>query len=129
MAQSTISAKLILLFKEQFIRYGTSEVLTTDNGLQFTTQKFTDFTQEWEFKHVSSSPQHSRSNGKTECAVKVIKSLLKKAMSDSIDPCLTLLDYRNTSTAGMKINPSQQLMSRMIRKLVTVSQKLLYPEV
>ena len=127
--QSTTSATLIQFFKEQFSRHGIPDVLMTDNGPQYTSREFTDFTQEWEFKHISSSPHHSRSNGKAESAVKVVKSIFKKALADSKDPWLALLDYRNTPTAGMKSSPCQRLMSRRTRTLVPVSSNLLYPEV
>ena len=127
--QSITSTTLIQFFKEQFSRHGIPDVLMTDNGPQYTSHEFKDFTQEWEFKHISSSPHHSRSNGKAESAVKVVKSLLKKAIADNKDPWLALLDYRNTPTAGIKSSPCQRLMSRRTRTLVPVSSNLLYPEV
>ena len=127
--QSITSATLIQFFKEQFSRHGIPDVLITDNGPQYASQEFKDFAQEWEFKHISSSPYHSRSNGKAESAVKIVKSLLKKAMADNKDPWLALLDYHNTPTAGMKSSPCQRLMSRRTRTLLPVSSNLLFPEV
>ena len=124
-----MSTTLIKFFKEQFSRHGIPDVLMTDNGPQYTSQEFKDFTQEWEFKHISSSPHHSRSNGKAESAVKVVQSLLKKAIADNKDPWLALLDYRNTPTAGIKSSPCQRLMSRRTRTLLSISSNLLYPEV
>ena len=44
-----------------------------------------------------SSPYDSRSNGKTETAVKIVKKLFKR----STDPYLALLEWRNTPTAGL----------------------------
>ena len=127
--QSTTSATLIQFFKEQFSRHGIPDVLMTDNGPQYASQDFKDFAQEWEFKHISSSPYHSRSNGKAESAVKIVKNLLKKAMADNKDPWLALLDCHNTPTAGMKSSLCQRLMSRRTRTLVPVSSYLLFPEV
>ncbi|KAK3731184.1 hypothetical protein QZH41_019241, partial [Actinostola sp. cb2023] len=60
--KTTTSATLIEFYKEQFSRHGIPDVLMTDNGPQYTSREFTDFAREWEFKHLSSSPHHSRSN-------------------------------------------------------------------
>ena len=127
--KTTTSNTLIEFYKEQFSRHGIPDVLMTDNGPQYTSREFADFAQEWEFKHLSSSPHHSRSNGKAESAVKIVKNLFKKAIADNKDPWLALLDYRNTPTEGIKTSPCQRLMSRRTRTLVPVSTNLLYPEV
>lgn len=127
--KATTSTALIEFFKEQFSRHGIPDILMTDNGPQYTSREFTDFSREWEFKHLTSSPYHSRSNGKSESAVKVVKNLFKKAIADKKDPWLALLDYRNTPTEGIKSSPCQRLMSRRTRTLVPVTTNLLYPEV
>ena len=59
------SATLIEFYKEQFSQHGIPDVLMTDNGPQYTSRGFTDFAWEWGFRHLSSSPHHSRSNGKS----------------------------------------------------------------
>ena len=46
---------------------------------------FAHFAQDWEFLHNTSSPYHSRSNGKVEAAVKIAKGLLKKARQSGGD--------------------------------------------
>ncbi|XP_068680390.1 uncharacterized protein [Montipora capricornis] len=93
----------------------------TDNDPQYTSREFTEFTREWEFKHLTSSPYHSKSNGKSESAAKIVKNLFKKAIADKKDPWLALLNYRNTPTEGIKSSPT--------RTLVPVTTNLLYPEV
>ena len=87
------------------------------------------FATDWEFKHVTSSPRYPRSNGKAESAVKIVKSLFKKAFKDNIDPWLALLDYHNTPTEGMKSSPTQRLMSRRTRTLLPTATSLLQPKV
>ena len=124
--KATTTTALIEFFKEQFSRHGIPDILMTDNGPQYTSR---EFTREWEFKHLTSSPCHSRSNGKSESAVKVVKNLFKKAIADKKDPWLALLHYRNTPTEGIKSSPCQRLMSRRTRTLVPVTTNLLYPEV
>ena len=101
----------------------------SDNGSQFTSREFTEFSQEWEFKHVTSSPYHHRSTGKAESAVKIVKNIFKKEINDDKDPWLALLDYRNTLTEGVNSSPVQRLFSRRTRTLLPVTTNLLYHKV
>ena len=125
--RETTSAAIIM--RVQFSWHGIPDVLVTDNGLQFASKEFAEFVKQWEFLHVTSSPYHPKSNGKAESAVKVVKGLFKKALKDKKDPWLSLLDYRNTPTAGIHSSPVQRLMSRRTKTLVPIATNLLYPEV
>ena len=127
--QENNSSSVIDFFKEQFSRYGIPDTLVTDNGPQFTSREFQKFSRDWEFLHVSSSPHHHRANGKVESAVKVVKSLIKKALKDNKDPWLALLDQRNTPTESLGTSPAQRLMSRRTRTLLPTATNLLYPKV
>ena len=129
MLQKNTSSAVIEFLKEQFSRHGIPDALVTDNGPQFTSQEFKQFTHSWEFVHVSSSPHHHKSNGKVEAAVKVTKSLLKKALEDNKDPWLALLDQRNTPTESLGSSPVQRSMSRRTRTLPPTATNLLYPKV
>lgn len=53
-----------------------------------------------------SSPHHHQSNGKAENAVKIAKSLMRKAELCGEDPMLALLAWRNTPTNEMKSSPA-----------------------
>jgi len=127
--RETTSAAIIKFMRVQFSRHGIPDVLVTDNGPQFASKEFAEFVKQWEFLHVTSSPYHPKSNGKAESAVKVVKGLFKKALKDKKDPWLSLLDYRNTPTAGIHSSPVQRLMSRRTKMLVPIATNLLYPEV
>ena len=41
----------------------------TDNGPQFVSRDFLEFSKEWDFEDRTSSPYHSQSNGKAKRAV------------------------------------------------------------
>jgi len=101
------SKAIIKFMKAQFNCHGIPDVLVSDNGPQFTSREFAEFATQWEFQHVTSSPYHPKSNGKAESAMKIVKGLFKKANRDNKDPWLSLLDYRNTPTAGMQTSPAQ----------------------
>ena len=127
--QENTSSVVIEFLKEQFSRYGIPDTLITDNGPQFTSDEFRHFLRDWEFLHVSSSPHHHKSNGKVESAVKVAKSLLKKAQKDNKDPWLAILDQRNTPSEVLGTSPAQRLMNRRTRTLLPTATNLLYPKV
>ena len=94
--EDTTAKTVIRKLKANFARHGIPDVLITDNGPQFTSEQFKSFTTTWEFTHTTSSPYYPQSNGKAEQAVKMAKTLLKKAKKSKSDPYLALLDFRNT---------------------------------
>ena len=94
MLEENTSSAVIEFLKEQFSRHGLPDILVTGNGPQFRSQEFKQFTHSCEFVHVSSSPHHHKLNGKVEAAVKVAKSLIKRALKDNKDPWLALLDQK-----------------------------------
>ena len=125
----TLSSTVIAKTKEHFGRYGIPETVISDNGPQFCSHEYTTFAKEWDFTHVTSSPYHSQSNGKAESAVKIAKSLLKKARQEGTDIHLAILNWRNTPTKNSGYSPSQKLHSRRTRTTIPTTNELLQPEV
>ena len=82
----------------QFAHYGIPDICVSDNGPQFGSELFREFSAKWDFQHVTLSPRHSQSNGKAESAVKTAKQLMKKAKKAERDPYLAILEFRNTPT-------------------------------
>ena len=76
---STESISVIRKLKAHFARYGIPDVVMSDNGPQFSSERFAKFAETREFQHDTSSPGHSQSNGKAESAVKTAKKLMKRA--------------------------------------------------
>lgn len=74
----TSSKKLIHVPKQQFERFGISEIIVSDNGSQFASGKLKEFLREMDFRHSTSSPGHTQSNWKVVNAVKTAKNLLKR---------------------------------------------------
>ncbi|XP_028156191.1 uncharacterized protein K02A2.6-like [Ostrinia furnacalis] len=111
-----------------FSRFGIPRKLVTDNGTQFTSFEFREFTKKWEFEHVTSSPLYPRSNGLAERNVQTVKRLLKKATEDKTEWTLALLNFRNTPVTGEKYSPAQLLMGRSLNTRLPVSPKNLIPE-
>lgn len=78
---------VIMHLKSIFSRHGIPEKFYSDNGPQFTSQRFADFAAAYGFTLVTSSPEFAQSNGEAEHHVQTVKRLLKKAS----DPYLALL--------------------------------------
>ena len=102
---------IIHFLKEQFSRHEIPDVLVSDNGP--------------EFKHVRSFPHHHKANGKAESAVKITRNLFKKALRDSRDPRLVLLEYRNTAVETIGSSPAQRLVPRRTKTLIPTASTLL----
>ena len=110
--KDTTSMTIITKLKAHFARYGSPEVVVSDNGPQFSCLNFNIFAKKWDFEHRPSSPGNSKANGKAEAAVKVAKNLMKKAIDAKSDVYLALLDLRNTPTQGQETSPAQRSRGR-----------------
>ena len=124
---NTKASTTILKLKSHFARYGIPDQVISDNGPQFTSDEFAEFSRKWDFEHLTSSPGNSKANGKAKSGVKTVKRILKKSIRAGTDPYLAVLDYRNTPTQGMTTSPAQRLMSRRTKTLLPTTQSLLLP--
>lgn len=102
--------------KSVFARHGIPSEVMTDSGPQFTSEYFTRFATQWEFRHTTSSPRYAQSNGEAERAVCTVKGLLQKEK----DPYLALMAYRATPLAN-GYSPAQLSMGRQLRTTVPVT--------
>lgn len=75
------------------------------------------FASKYEFKHVTSSPGFSQSNGLAEKGVHVVKRLVKKTNHANEDFYLGLLNYRSSPLEGGK-SPSELFLGRRIRSRI-----------
>ena len=125
--QSLKESEVIKHTKSIFARHGTPETACSDNGSQFgtlLTSAFTQFSKDWGFTHVTSSPKFPQSNGFVESAVKIIKRALKK----SEDPYKALQSYRATPLSN-GFSPAELLMGRRIQTSVPIATSKLYPKI
>ena len=101
--------------------------MISDNGPQYSSEKFREFAAKYNFQHITSSPGNSQSNGAAEAAVKTIKRMMKKCHETNEDPYLGLLNQRNTPTEGMQTSPSQRLFGRRTQTLIPATSVSLKP--
>ena len=120
---STTSNMVIEQLKSRFAQHGIPKVLRSDNGPQFVSTQFKEFTKNWSISHQTSSPRFAQSNGEVERCVQTVKNLISK----SKDPYLALLAYRTTPLANGEA-PCQLLMGRMLRSTIPVHPMCLNPK-
>ena len=116
------NAKMITAMKELFAEHGIPEIIWMDNGPQFNSHLFAEFTKDWNIDHELSSPQNPRSNSQAKSAVKIVKGLLTHAKYSGQDPHLALLAYRSTPVDAYLWSLAEILYQHVIQ--TTVPQRI-----
>ena len=114
----------VTVMKAIFARHGIPNPLVADN-LPFSSKQFQQFSKEWNFNLVTSSPRFPQSNGMAERNVQTVKNLYKKAKEAGSDDQLALLEFRNSPIAGMNESPAELLMGRKLQSTLPMLPSLL----
>lgn len=116
--KSMTSQETVKYIASVFAIHGIPKTLITDNAKQFTCTEFNNFAKEWDFKHITSSPYHPKSNGFIERMVQTVKLCLKKAKDSQQNPQIALLNLRTTPINSSIPSPAEMLFNRDIRTLL-----------
>lgn len=122
------SKAAIEICKRNFSRHGIPNVCVSDGATNFTSDEFKRFAKEWEFEIIHSSPHHQQGNGKAEAAVKIAKTIIKKAIDSGRDFYMALLQWRNTPNT-IDYSPAQRMFSRKTRCNIPCMPNALQPKV
>ena len=120
---STTSSAVIQAMQAMFARFGIPEYLRSDNGPQYSSEEFKNFTNQFGFLHNTSSPRYPQSNGFAERMVQTAKKLIRRSPNHQ----LALLSYRSTPLSWCNLSPAQLLMGRSLRSTVPQSDHHLIP--
>ena len=116
---TTTTTKTITVLRRIFSTHGIPEQLVTDNGPQFTSAEFAEFTKLNGIKHIQSSPYHPATNGEAERFVRTFKEAMKSAQGNGLTLSHQLnnflLTYRTTPHSTTGIPPCELLMGRSVR--------------
>ena len=115
---NTKASTVINYTKVIFSRYGIPREVLSDNGPQFISYEYKKFSQEWAFKHITSSPRYPKSNGFVERNIKTIKRALQKSLQTGDDPQMTLLMLQTAPSRDGSPAPATRRMGRTLRTLV-----------
>ena len=89
MLSDTRSSTVIQKLRVHMSRYGICDTLISDNGAQFMSEEFKQFTNSWQFNHISSSPYYPKGNGLAEKGVGIAKKLMNKAVDEKQSPYIS----------------------------------------
>lgn len=128
MINNLTSNFIIKNLKSVFARHGVPVTVVSDGGPQFSSEEFKNFSREWEFQHIISSPTYAQSNGMAERHIQTIKKMFKKIYDDKKDLYMALLHYRTTPVFE-NISPSEILMSRKLRTNIIITKNQLKPKI
>ena len=70
---SITSTSIISALKSTFFRYGIPSIFVSDNGPQYASKEFQEFSQAYNFQCVTSSPYYPQGNGLAERTVQTVK--------------------------------------------------------
>ena len=87
-------------------------------------KEFADFTERYDFVHVTSSPHYAHSNGQAERTVLTVNGILKEAK----DPSMALLAYRSTLFTWCNLSPTELLTGRCLRDNIPITSDQLTPD-
>ena len=120
------SRSVIQQMKRILARHGIMDLLISDNGPQYSSAEFKEFTRQYGIQHLTSSPLRPQSNGLAEKAVQTIKRMMIKCIQTNTDFYLALMDLRNCPREDIG-SPSQRLMGRTIQSLIPTTESALRP--
>ena len=83
MSQTT-TPRTITALRQIFATHGIPEEMVSDNGPQFISADFAEFTRTNGIRHSRSSPYHPSSNGEAERFVRTFKEAMKTGKSDGL---------------------------------------------
>ena len=114
MRTSTAKATINKL-KKIFSIEGSPEILISDNAV-FNHAAFQKFSQEWNFEHITSSPNYPQSNGQAEQDVQTMKQRMARHKKGGSDWQQALQELRFTPTKDLP-SPSEILHGRPARTM------------
>lgn len=117
--KSTNSKATICQLEKLFTNFGLPEHIVSDNGPQFASGEFEEFTKKHGIRHTLTPPGHPASNGMAERYVRYFKSVLSKmekedgSLQDKLNRIL--FTYRCTPHPATAECPAYLLMRRQFR--------------
>lgn len=109
------SQNVITFLKQIFSEHGIPSKLVSDNGSQYSSHLFNEFTRKWGFQHITSSPTYPQSNGLAERFVQTVKNIVDKTVKNKGDIYLSLLSLRSTPIDHNLPSPAELLFNRKVR--------------
>ena len=104
--------------KSIFSEYGIPVTVMSDNGPQFASTELNEFSRQYRFSHITSSPHYAQANGFIEHMVQTVKMSMKKCLASGHDFNLAMLVYRAIPQSIKLPSPAEMLNNRKFRVLL-----------
>ena len=114
----TSSEVIIQTSKAIFAEYGIPDRIISDNGPQFDSAAYQNFSKQWGFAHYTTSPRRPQGNGFIERQIQTVKNTMKKATEAHLDTELALLFLRSTPVTSHIPSPAQMLFGRKLKTTI-----------
>jgi hypothetical protein len=125
---SLTSSAVVAILDIQFAHFGIPERLFSDNGPQYSSVEFRDFTTRQGITHINSSPYFPLSNGLVEREVQTVKKCMVKMLEDGRSLGDILRAIRNTPIGNGLPTSSVLSQGRQLRTTLCISSEALLPQ-
>ena len=115
--RDTKSSSVIATMKHIFSIHGIPKILFSDNGPQYASREFRNFSLSWDFEHNTSSPEFPQSNGLVEREIQTVKRVIRKAEESNEDHYLALLNLNAIPLKDGR-SPAEKMFNRRIRTVL-----------
>ena len=95
--------------------HGVPDVIISDNGPHYDCQSYKEFSNQWGFRHITSSPRYPQSNGFIERQVQTVKHTFDKAKKSGKDLPMSMLCLRSTPVDSELPSPAELLYQRKLK--------------
>jgi len=95
-ASNFTAAATVNIIKEVFSEYRIMRIVIIDNGPQFASKEFQEFSEKYCFIHKTSSPRYPKSNGLVERMVEAMRKTMRNCKAVKEDPYMAMLIYTTT---------------------------------
>ena len=111
----TLTSKAVVkAVKTTCSMFGVPKEFVSDNGPQYSSKEFKQFTDEWGIKHNPSSPLFPKSNGLAERNIQTIKNMIKKCTETGNGISEALLHLRATPIDSHTKSPAELMFKRQL---------------
>ena len=121
---SASSQAIVTHLKSIFAEYGIPAQPVIDNGPQYSSQEFKDFTESYGIEHHLTSSHHNpQANGSSERMVQTAKNILTRCDEEGGDPYLALFLYTVTLIDHHLKSPAELVTNGRFRTLLPMSNR------
>ena len=92
----------------------------SDNGPQFASTEFEEFSRQYSFSHITSSPCYAQANGFIEHMVQTVKMSMKKVLASGHDFNLAMLVYGAIPQSNKLPSPAEMFNKRKLGALLPI---------